>query len=83
LVDPFATIRGGPAEPLHLAGSRVDRVIPLAVNPGNVSVSFDILSYAGTLGITVVADPHNLPELEGLTRSLMRTLRTLCTMTPV
>jgi diacylglycerol O-acyltransferase / wax synthase len=82
LVDTFATNMRGPAEPLYLAGSRIDRVIPVAVNPGNVSVSFDILSYAGTLGITVVADPHNVPELEGLTRSLMRTLRMLCTMTP-
>jgi diacylglycerol O-acyltransferase / wax synthase len=83
LVDTFATNLRGPAEPLYLAGSRIDRVIPVAVNPGNVSVSFDILSYAGTLGITVVADPHNVPELERLTRSLMRTLRMLSTMTPV
>jgi hypothetical protein len=82
-VDTFATNLRGPAEPLSLAGSRIDRVIPVAVNPGNVSVSFDILSYAGTLGITVVADPHNVPDLEALTRSLEHILRGLCMMTPV
>jgi len=37
-------------------------VVPVAVNPGNVAVSFDVLSYAGTLGVTLVCDPVLVPE---------------------
>jgi hypothetical protein len=45
-------------------------MIPIAVNPGNVGVSFDVLSYAGHLVVTVVADPAILPEQEDFTRNL-------------
>ena len=41
---------------------RGDGGVPVAVNPGNVAVSFDVLSYAGTLGVTLVADPGLVPE---------------------
>jgi len=78
LVDTFETNLRGPVEPLYLAGSEVRAVIPMAVNPGNVGVSFDVLSYAGTLGITVVSDPDSVPDLTLLTRLLASTLTRLC-----
>jgi diacylglycerol O-acyltransferase len=78
LVDTFETNMRGPVEPLYLGGHRVQAIIPMAVNPGNVGVSFDVLSYAGTLGITVVADPDLVPELDLLSELLADALRRLC-----
>jgi hypothetical protein len=69
-VHTFETNLRGPAEPLTFGGHRIADLVPVAVNPGNVGVTFDVLSYAGTLGITVVADPDNLSELNVLTDSL-------------
>ena len=42
-------------------------MIPVAVTPGNVGVCFDILSYAGDLVVTVVADPDVVAEQDLLT----------------
>ncbi len=50
LVHTFVTNVRGPADTLRLAGAEVTAVVPVAVNPGNVAVSFDVLSYAGSLG---------------------------------
>lgn len=69
LVHTFETNVRGPAEPLQLAGHRIAAVLPVATNPGNVGVSFDVISYAGRLLLTVVADPqllHEPSELAGL-----------------
>src|SRR4029078_6279749 len=78
LVDTFETNLRGPVKPLYLAGRQVRAILPIAVNPGNVGVSFDVLSYAGTLGITVVSDPDSVPDLTLLTRLLASTLTRLC-----
>lgn len=77
LVNTFVTNVRGPGEALHFLGHRVTSVIPVAVNPGNVGVSFDILSYAGQLGVTVVADPDLVPDQEQLTHLLSDELRQL------
>lgn len=70
LVHSFETNVRGPADPISFAGHRVEGIIPVAVNPGNVGVSFDVLSYAGRLLVTVVADPDIVPDQELLTRQL-------------
>ncbi|GAA2479656.1 wax ester/triacylglycerol synthase domain-containing protein [Terrabacter carboxydivorans] len=57
LVNTFVTNVRGPTQPWRFCGHTVSRVVPVAVTPGNVGVTFDVLSYAGTLGITVVSDP--------------------------
>ena len=62
LVHTFETNLRGPAEPVTLAGSTVRAIVPAAVNPGNVAVSFDVLSYAGVLGVTIVTDPEIVDE---------------------
>ena len=49
---------------------RLTRILPIAVNPGNVGVSFDVLSYAGRLTVTVVADPVVVPEVDRVTELL-------------
>lgn len=62
LVHTFLTNLRGPTEPLALAGSRIRRMVPIATVPGNVTVSFDVLSYAGRLLISVVYDPDHMPD---------------------
>jgi hypothetical protein len=62
LVHTFVTNMRGPALPFSFGGHRVLAITPVAVTPGNVGVSFDVLSYAGRLVVTVVADPAVLPD---------------------
>jgi WS/DGAT/MGAT family acyltransferase len=62
LVNTFVTNVRGPAMPLSFAGLPVTSITPMAVNPGNVGVSFDVLSYAGQLVVTVVADPDLMAD---------------------
>ncbi|HQR28756.1 MAG TPA: WS/DGAT domain-containing protein, partial [Nocardioides sp.] len=71
LVHTFLTNLRGPSQPLFLAGARVARVVPLAATPGNVTVSFDVLSVAGRLVVAAVSDPGHVPE-HRLLRDLLR-----------
>jgi len=65
----------GPDRPLTFAGAPVDDLIPVALgDAGNATVSFDALSYAGTLSITVVADPDHVPDLPLLAAALQAEL---------
>ena len=67
----------GPDDPSRIGGSTVASIVPLAsAETGNVSVSFDVLSYAGTLTITAVADPDSVPDLADLAAKLRRELNT-------
>jgi diacylglycerol O-acyltransferase / wax synthase len=74
LVHTFATNLRGPAEPLKFAGAPVRAVIPIPATTGNVTVTFAALSYAGTLRITVVSDPSQMPDVTVLTAALRREL---------
>jgi WS/DGAT/MGAT family acyltransferase len=62
LVHTFLTNLRGPAEPVALAGGRIRRLVPIATVPGNVTVSFDVLSYGGRLLISVVYDPDQMAD---------------------
>jgi WS/DGAT/MGAT family acyltransferase len=70
LVHTFVTNVRGPRVPWHVSGHEVTTVVPVAVTPGNVGVSFDVLSYAGRLAVTVVADPAVVPDQDVLTAAL-------------
>ena len=61
-VHTFETNLRGPDAALSVAGGLVSQIVPVAVTPGNVTVSFGVLSYAGRLVVTVVSDPANVPE---------------------
>jgi diacylglycerol O-acyltransferase len=82
LVTTFVTNLRGPDERLALAGSPITDIWPLAVVTGNVTVSFAVLSYAGTLAVTVIADPDACPDLDVLRDGLDRELRALAGTTP-
>jgi diacylglycerol O-acyltransferase / wax synthase len=65
----------GPAEPLTLNGHPISEAVPVAIGErGNMTVSFEALSYAGMLTITVIVDPEHGPDLDDLTRRLQHEL---------
>lgn len=65
----------GPARSMTVCGATITDVLPLAVGGGgNVTVTFAALSYAGTLVITVTADPDAMPDLFDTTAALQAEL---------
>jgi WS/DGAT/MGAT family acyltransferase len=61
----------GPAEPVTFSGHRVSAAIPIVVaEAGNITVQFEVLSYAGVLTIVVIVDPDHGPDLDELTHRL-------------
>ena len=69
MVTTFVTNLPGPREPVTLAGLPVTglHLVPLAT--GNATVAFAVVSYAGTLTVTVVADPDHV-DLDDLVAAL-------------
>lgn len=74
LVHTFVTNLRGPDAPLTMLGHTVTEIDAVAMITGNVAVSFAVLSYAGTLGITILADPDSVPDLDLLAEALQRRL---------
>jgi diacylglycerol O-acyltransferase len=70
LVHTFVTNLRGPGARLSFLGAPITDVLAVAGITGNVTVSFAVLSYAGTLGITVIADPEACPDLDVLSDAL-------------
>jgi hypothetical protein len=61
----------GPEQPITFAGAPIKAIIPTAVGEaGNITVSFEVLSYAGTVAITAIADRDHFPDLSTLTDAL-------------
>ncbi len=77
LVNTFVSNVRGPARAVRLGGHLIASVVPVALVPGNVGVAFGILSYAGRLGVTLVADPDVVPDLDELTALLAARLGAL------
>jgi WS/DGAT/MGAT family acyltransferase len=70
LVNTFMTNVRGPSERLSLCGATISAVIPVTLTTGNITVSFGMLSYAGTITLTVIADAEHLADLDIMTRAL-------------
>ena len=77
LVNTFITNVRGPDHILTFGDRRVVQIIPVAITPGNVAVTFDILSYAGSLCITIVSDPELVADHSVLADLLSRQLHDL------
>jgi WS/DGAT/MGAT family acyltransferase len=61
----------GPDAPVTFDGAPVTSAIPVGVGgEGNVTVYVEVLSYAGTLALTLIADPDHVPDLEPLAAAL-------------
>jgi len=68
----------GPDRPVTFGGATVTAVIPVAAaEAGNLTATFDVLSYAGTVTITAIADPDHFPDLPALTDGLRAELALL------
>ena len=65
----------GPEAPISLLGCGVTRIVPLGIPTGNLPVTFVVLSYAGTLTITIVSDPVACPDVRMLRAILVDELR--------
>jgi WS/DGAT/MGAT family acyltransferase len=73
-VTTFVTNVRGPDVGLSFLGAPIVEIIPIGTTTGNVTVSFAVLSYAGTLVITVIADAQRCPDLPLLVDHLQREL---------
>jgi diacylglycerol O-acyltransferase / wax synthase len=61
----------GPTEQVTFGGSPITGAVPVGVaEGGNVTVYFEVLSYAGTLTLTAIVDPDHFPDLDILTDAL-------------
>jgi diacylglycerol O-acyltransferase len=61
----------GPAERVRFGGSPVTEAIPIGVaEGGNITVYFEVLSYAGAIAITAIVDPEHFPSLDSLIDAL-------------
>lgn len=76
LVNVLLSNVRGPAAPLLFAGAPVLELFQLGAVQGNLALAVGVVSYAGTLGIDVVADADVVPDLpvfvEGLAGTLVR-----------
>lgn len=82
LVHTFVTNLRGPDRALAIAGTPVTGIIPLGAISGNITVAFAVLSYAGALTVTAIADPMTCPDLVRLREELSRALQALTVTEP-
>jgi WS/DGAT/MGAT family acyltransferase len=64
----------GPPVPLYLAGARLLELFPVAPVQGNVTLTVAVLSYAGQLNLTAIADRDTCPDVEVFTQGVRSTL---------
>ncbi|NKQ51628.1 DUF1298 domain-containing protein [Amycolatopsis sp. K13G38] len=65
----------GPGEQITFGGRPVRSAIPIGVSSdSNITVYFEVFTYAGTVTITVIADPHRFPDPDALTHALREEL---------
>ena len=72
----------GPPVPLYLAGARLLELFPVAAIMGNLTLAVAVLSYAGQLNLTAIADRDSCPDLqvfaEGMQAALDDLERSVC-----
>jgi hypothetical protein len=64
----------GPPVPLYLAGAQLLELFPVVPIIGNVTLDVGVLSYAGQLNFTAVADHDTYPDLEVFTHGVQSAL---------
>jgi diacylglycerol O-acyltransferase / wax synthase len=67
----------GPPVPLQLAGARLLELFPTVSLVGNLTLAVAVLSYAGQLNLTAVADRGTCPDLEVFAEGVRRALAEL------
>jgi WS/DGAT/MGAT family acyltransferase len=64
----------GPPVPLYLAGARLLELFPVVPIIGNVTLDVGVLSYAGQLNLTAMADQATCPDVEVFTHGVQSAL---------
>ena len=54
----------GPPVPLYVAGAQLLELFPVAAIMGNLTLAVAVLSYAGQLNLTAIADRDTCPDVE-------------------
>jgi WS/DGAT/MGAT family acyltransferase len=67
----------GPPVRLYLAGAPLDEVFPVVPLMGNIGLGVGVLSYAGQLNFTTVADRAGFPDLDIFVAGMQRSLALL------
>jgi hypothetical protein len=80
LVHTFVTNLRGPETPLTLLDVPIDAVHAVAMITGNVTVSFAALSYAGSMGLTIIVDPATCPDAPALRDRLQHHLEEISSL---
>jgi len=73
-VNLVVTNAPGPPVPLYLAGARLLELFPMMPVMGNLTLVVAVLSYAGQLNLTAVADHDHCPDLEVFTQGVRSAL---------
>jgi hypothetical protein len=63
----------GPPVPLCLAGARLLELFPVVPIMGTVTLDVGVLSYAGQLNLTAMADQSTCPDVEVFTQGVRST----------
>ena len=64
----------GPPVPLYLAGTRLLELFPVVSLMGNLTLVVAVLSYAGQLNLTAIADRDGCPDVEGFAQGVRSAL---------
>ena len=64
----------GPTVPLYLAGAPLLEMFPVVPITGNMTLGVGVLSYAGQLNLTAVADQDTCPDVEVFAEGVRRAL---------
>jgi diacylglycerol O-acyltransferase len=64
----------GPPVPLYLAGARLLELFPMMPVMGNLTLVVGVVSYAGQLNLTAIADQDSCPDVEVFTQGMRATL---------
>lgn len=70
LINTFVTNLRGPESALSFLSDPITDIVAVPLISGNVTVAFGVLSYAGVISVTVIADPVRCPDLDVLTEEL-------------
>ena len=70
----FITNVPGPPAPLYLAGVPLLEVFPVLAITGNMALGAAVMSYAGQLNLTAVADRDHCPDVEVFAEGVRRAL---------
>jgi diacylglycerol O-acyltransferase len=83
LINIYVANVPGPPVPVYLAGRPLLEVFPLIPIMGNCTVGVGVLSYAGQLNFTVVADTDTAPDVAVLAEGVRNALEAMAARTNV